>query len=105
MTAEERAEFIDSFLKKYCLDVLASKGAEYSRGEEDVNSNFKRAAQAVGSDQLKVVFIYLMKHIDGIANFVKTSTAPSGESIYGRIGDAINYLLILAASMKEMGIE
>lgn len=101
MTADERARFIKAFLDRYCFDVLRTKGREYSRGEEDVNSNFKRVAVAVGSDQETVVFVYLMKHIDSIAHFVKTRTTPSGESIFDRIGDAVNYLLILASVIEE----
>lgn len=101
MNAAQRDKFISEFLQTHSDAVLHTKGTEYSRGEEDVNSNFKRVAIAIGADPVQIAFVYLMKHLDSIAFYVKTRESPSGEHIYGRIGDAINYLLILAALINE----
>lgn len=101
MTSTERAIFVEHFLEEHCHKVMAGKGAEYSRGEEDVNSNFHRVAGSVGTDSLTVAYIYAAKHWDSISNYIKTRKTPSGEPIEGRLGDIINYCLILAALIHE----
>lgn len=101
MTSEERAEYIRWFDATYCAPLLESKGTEYSRGEDDCNSNFKRVAEGLGLDPVTVAWVYALKHIDSITNFVKTRETPSGERIEGRIGDAVNYLRILASLLHE----
>ena len=100
MTGAERAKYIERFTEG-CLGLLRDKGMEYSRGEADVNSNFKRVAEAVGSDPVTVAYVYLAKHLDSIANFVKTRQTPSGEPIEGRLMDAVNYLAIIGALIEE----
>src|SRR5947207_2202566 len=102
MTAQQREQFVTDFLDVYTFNVMKGKGAEYSRGEEDVNSNLKRTAQAIGLDPLQVAWVFTLKHLDSISNFIKTRQTPSGEPIEGRIGDAVNYLIILASLIKEM---
>lgn len=97
----ERAKFIEEFIAERVHPVMKAKGAEYSRGEEDSNSNFKRVAEAVGSDPVTVCYVYLAKHLDSIASYVQTREVKSDEPIEGRIGDAINYLLILASLLEE----
>ena len=100
MNAAQRSEYIDKLMQS-CLGLLKDKGLEYSRGEVDVNSNFKRVAESVGSDPVTVAYVYLAKHLDSIANFVKTRETPSGEPIEGRIADAINYLAIMGSLIEE----
>jgi len=102
MNGERRAELIEAFLDEHCRAVMRDKGTEYSRGEVDVNSNFKRGAEAINADPISVLYIYLSKHLDSIAHYVKNRTTPSGESIEGRIGDAVNYLLILHTLIAEL---
>lgn len=101
MNAETRKAYIEGFIENHVLAVLASKGSEYSRGEDDCNSNFKRVAEAIGLDPIKVAYVYLAKHLDSIANYVKTRETPSGEPIEGRLGDAVNYLMILGSLIEE----
>lgn len=103
MNATERAAYIDDFMAN-CLGLLTNKGAEYSRGETDVNSNFKRVAAAIGSDPVTVAYVYLAKHLDSIANFVKTRETPSGEGIQGRLHDAVNYLAIMGSLIEEASV-
>lgn len=95
MRFEDRAALIEEFVERNCKPLMAAKGAEYSRGEEDCNSNFKRVAESTGLDPIQVAYVYLAKHLDSISNFVKTKQTPSGEPIEGRIADAVNYLFIL----------
>lgn len=101
MTKDERAEYVQKFLDTFCFPVMGTKGEEYSRGEEDCNSNFKRVAEATGLTPLQVAYVYLAKHLDSIASYVKRGQVFSDEGIEGRLGDAINYLLILGSLIEE----
>lgn len=101
MTSDQRAKFVEDFLAKHTVSVMAGKGKEYSRGEDDVNSNFKRVGQSSGLDPLTVAYVYAAKHWDSISNYVKNRNTPSGEPIEGRLGDLINYMLILASLIEE----
>lgn len=102
MKASERSEFIQEFLAEYSFPVLVDKGTEYSQGQEDSNSNFKRQSEELGLTPEQVLKVYLNKHLDAISYAIKTGKFFEGsEPFYGRIGDAINYLLILASLVKE----
>lgn len=101
MNADRRKAFISEFLDTYCFAALRDKGIEYSRGEADVNSNFKRVGSAIGLDPVTVAYVYMAKHFDSISSFVKSRNTPSGESIESRLGDLINYALILACLLEE----
>ena len=81
MNSQQRADYLDTFINGRCMRLLADKGTEYSRGEVDVNSNFKRVGEAIGINPVEVAYVYLAKHLDSIANYVKTFETPSGEPI------------------------
>lgn len=102
MTSEERAQYIEGFIENHCKSVMESKGVEYSRGEDDCNSNFKRLAGELGLSPEQVNWVYLKKHLDSIAYAVKEGRFFDGsEPIEERVGDAINYLFILASLIEE----
>ena len=100
MTQKERDAFIKHFFEEYCVKVYQTKGKEYSRSEDDVNSNFKRLASELNLGSKKVLYIYLKKHLDAITNYINQGQVES-EPIESRIGDAINYLFILASLIEE----
>ena len=81
---------------------MSSKGISYS-GLEDKLENFKRGASLTGSEPKKVLFIYLMKHIDSISSFVRNEYKDS-EKIESRIMDVINYMFLLYALLIEEGV-
>lgn len=102
MTAAERSAFVTNFLEKWSFPVLVSKGGEYSRGEVDVNSNFKRVAEGLGITPEKAAFVYAAKHWDSITNFIKNDGKVNlTEPIEGRLGDMLNYILIIASLIEE----
>ena len=84
--------------------LLVVKGGEYANSEDRL-ANFKRGAALTGATPLQVCFIYLSKHYDGIASYVKTHAAgnirPSSEPIEGRLDDIINYCLLAKALIAE----
>lgn len=100
MTHAERAAFIKNFFETECVSLLNAKGKEYSRGEDDANSNFKRLGKELNLEPRKVLFVYLKKHLDAITYYIANGKTES-EAIETRIADAINYLYILASLIKE----
>ena len=67
---------------------------EYAMNEDSVFANFERIAEQTGQDKKMILWIYLMKHIDGIASYIKGHKSQR-EDVRGRITDAIVYLCIL----------
>lgn len=84
--------------------ILKTKGADYTRHEEDRLSNFKRSAAAVGIDPLAVWAIFINKHIDAVMAYVKTGKTES-EAIQGRMDDIINYVYLGEALIDDIARE
>lgn len=84
--------------------LLVVKGGEYANSEDRL-ANFKRGAALTGCTPLQVLFIYMSKHYDAVASFVKTSAKgearPSSEPIEGRLDDLINYCLLAKGLIRE----
>lgn len=107
MNAANRAEVIESFLETYSGPVMKDKGGAYSRGEENSNSNFYRVGEALGHSPMETAWVYALKHIDAISAYIKggcNGKLIGGESVEGRIGDAVNYLLILYSILVQEGV-
>lgn len=82
--------------------ILASKAKEYARG--DRLSNFKKAASAMGGTPEKACLSFWMKHVISICDLV--NDVDSGKKVapemwQEKIGDAINYLILLEAITSE----
>src|SRR2546428_3074832 len=84
---------------KACGDLLIHKGADYSDGGGRL-SNFKVNAARLDMTPVQVWAIYFIKHINAIETFVKKGKL-SSEPIESRIDEAINYLILLRALVKE----
>jgi len=67
---------------------------EYAMNKDNVFANFQRIANQTGNAQEMVLWIYLMKHIDGIASYIKGHVSQR-ENVKGRLTDAIVYLCML----------
>lgn len=84
--------------------LLSIKGGEYA-GSEDRLANFKRGSALTGTTPLQCLFIYLSKHYDAIATFVRDDASGSirvmSEPIEGRLDDLINYALLAKALVQE----
>ena len=87
-----------------CEALLKVKGGEYA-GDEDRLANFKRGAAHVGVKPLTVLFIYLSKHYDALATYVRLSEQGAAmelsEPIEGRLQDLINYCILARAVIEE----
>jgi hypothetical protein len=88
--------------------LLVSKGGEYA-GSEDRLANFKRGAALVGVTPLQCLFVYMSKHYDAVATFVRDeaagTTRPRSEPIEGRLDDLINYCILAKALVAEKAQE
>ena len=88
-------------------DVLKSKNREYAPGDDALH-NFKRAGQMLGQSPESALVGFWAKHIVSILDIVNDLPGP-GESmdyldidlVDEKIGDAINYLVLLESLIKE----
>lgn len=80
--------------------ILLTKGADYTRHEQDRLSNFKRSAAALGLTPIQVWAVFFNKHVDATMAFIKTGRVES-ESIEGRLDDIVNYAYLLEALIVE----
>jgi hypothetical protein len=83
---------------------LASKNKEYASGDDKLH-NFKRAGNMLGCTQEKALIGMWTKHIISILDIVdkweNENESPNTAQLDEKIGDAINYLILLEASFKE----
>jgi len=86
--------------------IMGWKAGEYA-DDKDRLKNFRQVASFTGTTMSVVALMYLLKHIQAIANAVETDNyvwaweKEGGEGAKQRIADARNYLLLLAACMEE----
>lgn len=99
-------ETFDRIVEDRCRlikNILASKAKEYARG--DRLHNFKRAAGFLGKTPETACWGFAMKHITSIADLVDDielhGSIPSSEVVHEKLGDAINYLILLEALVWE----
>jgi len=101
MTASEYKQMRDEFLKA-TLELSDNKRIEYTEGNhmDNVLWNFENSAKDVDSTPMKVLVIFLNKHLSSLKSYFRTGKEFS-ESIEGRIMDIINYLLLLVAMIRS----
>lgn len=78
---------------------LGSKAKEYAIG--DRLYNFKRAAEISRTTPQRALAGMLMKHLVSVLDLVEGSLPATEAMINEKIGDAINYLILLEAILKE----
>jgi hypothetical protein len=106
---------MDSVLFQRILDeritsitnTLSNKAKEYAIGNDKVGTgvdrlyNFKRAGEILRVATEKALLGMLMKHLVSVIDLVEGSIDPSPYMVDEKIGDAINYLILLEAIFKE----
>lgn len=86
-----------------CNKVLTQKGEEYSR-EGDRLWNFKRAGEKRRKTPADALLDMKAKHdvsVDDMVDMLKRGVVPSKEMVAEKIGDSINYLLLLEGLIEE----
>ena len=83
------------------LNLSDAKRIEYTEGNHETNVlwNFEHIGKTLGLTPMKVLSVYLQKHISSLLNYLKTEKVYT-ESIEGRIMDMINYLLLLLCMIR-----
>ena len=99
MTHEEYDVMYKKMYEEEC-SIHKTKGKEYST-DADRLANFKKLAEETGVSDVCVCWIFLKKHLDSIASFVRTGKEFSEESIYSRIKDARIYLALMRALIED----
>jgi len=88
-----------------CKSVLLSKNKEYS-SETDRLHNFVRAGAARGRDPVTALDGMMLKHLVSVWDMIDkmefdSRYVPEKESIAEKIGDCINYLLLLEGLIED----
>lgn len=86
---------------EHCLNLLTSKGKEYAGEKADRLIAFKKAAALQGTSQAEAAFGMLAKHLVSVADMVAEPEKYSSDKWDEKIGDSINYLLIIRAIAEE----
>jgi len=102
MNNEQFDEIVESRLKKI-QEILLLKRSDYAAGDRDRLHNFHRAADMLNCTAAKALVGMWTKHVisildmvDDLPHFNRTE-----DYIDEKIGDAINYLILLEAMLKE----
>lgn len=86
----------------YCKSIFNKKGPDYTQFSNDRLKNFKDISKMLENfSPLVVWFIYLQKHMEAIKTYVLYQKVTS-DPIEERITDAINYLLLGEALIKDL---
>jgi hypothetical protein len=72
--------------------------AEYAHDPGNAFANFERAGRDLGIPRESVLWVFAMKHRDGIAAYLKGHRSQR-EDVRGRLKDLIVYLLLLWAML------
>ena len=101
MTSKEYEFMREQFLTE-TLKLSDAKRIEYTEGNHETNVlwNFEHIGKTLGLTSMKVLSVYLQKHISSLFNYLKTEKEYA-ESIEGRIMDIINYLLLLLCMIRK----
>lgn len=99
MTPEKFEVILQNRLKSI-QEVLGSKSKEYAQ-EGDRLFNFKLAAQINGSTPEKALWGMATKHLVSVMDLVAGRLEATPDMINEKIGDLINYLILLEAILME----
>ncbi len=82
---------------------LTSKGKEYSTKDNKLH-NFDKGSRMTGNSREKVLMGFLLKHLISVEDIIDNldkGILPNRELIDQKIGDIINYYILLEASLVD----
>lgn len=82
------------------LKNLRKAGQKEYAGGEDAFGNFNRLSDRLGISREKVLWVYFVKHLDGIESYMNGHKSQR-ENVRGRINDAMVYLTLLRGMIEE----
>lgn len=102
MTTEEFNTLVEMRCQSI-KNVLAKKAVEYSAADNRLH-NFDRGVQLSGQSREKVLLGMMLKHeisVLDIVDNIEKNNLPTVEMVDEKLGDWINYLILLEASIKQ----
>src|SRR5690554_535189 len=98
MTAETFNKLLNLRLQKI-VESLGQKANEYAT--DDRLHNFKEAGKTFECLPTEACWAYMMKHLVSIKDLANGTKKGSPDLIHEKIGDAINYLILMEALLLE----
>lgn len=98
MTKDEFARFLEEIIIPQLRAVREDGQKEYAH--RDAFDNFRRLASQLKLDQKQILWVYLIKHLDGILSYINGHQSQR-EPVQGRCKDAIMYLCLLWGMLEE----
>lgn len=99
MTAEEFDAILNRRLAK-TKAVLAAKAGEYATAKDRLH-NFKGCAAEFGGTPAENLWGFLKKHLMSVKDLAVGGLSPTEALVNEKIGDAVNYLILLEALLLE----
>lgn len=100
LTKDDMADLMERVIFGELRALRSAGQAEYAHGEDNAFGNFERTAAELGISREMVLLVFLKKHLDGIASWVKGHKSQR-EDVRGRINDAMVYLAILRGMVED----
>lgn len=100
MTKNELAELMAAVFKEEIMWTREQGQKEYAHADDNAFDNFDRLASELGISPEQVLWVYAMKHKDGIAAYINGHRSQR-ESVTGRINDLIVYLFLLRGMVER----
>lgn len=97
---QEVAELFRNVFEKEIMALREAGQKEYAHDNSNAFSNFERVAADLGLNRKAVLWVYVRKHLDGIAAYLKGHKSQR-EDVRGRINDSLVYLLLLRAMIED----
>ena len=103
MTREEFSKRVEKRID-LVRQTLLTKHKEYAK-DDNVFRNFDEAAGgfSLHSTSAEVLWSYMTKHLVSIKDIVSDNVPVTNEVVSEKIGDVINYLILLEAMLNEKG--
>lgn len=92
-------ELVENRIKKI-QETLKRKASEYATNDDRLY-NFKRAAEILQTTPQKALLGMMMKHWVSVLDLIESRLPFNIEILDEKIGDSVNYLILLEAILKE----
>ena len=99
-TQETLASHMEKIFQEEIMKLRGQGQKEYAHDDSSPFANFDRGAADLRLDRKQILWVYAMKHKDGISSFLQGHTSQR-EDVRGRINDLIVYLFLLRGMVDE----
>jgi hypothetical protein len=100
VTRDEVANRMIDIFNMEIMEARKDGQREYTNGEDNAFSNFEQLAKELDLDREQILWVFAMKHKDGIASYLRGNKSQR-EDVTGRLKDLIVYLFLLWLMIEE----